>query len=110
MSQNTNPELTAYLNQILDTISPDELIQPQLRDQMLAEMQQQFELFLNEKLVDAMDSVSQTDYLALLQSNPEPEAVEIFLQARVPAFESVVSEAAVEFANLYVDEANKEIK
>jgi hypothetical protein len=108
MSQNTNPELTAYLNKILDTISPDEQIMPPLREKMLEEMEEQFQIFLNDRLVNAMDEESQVDYLGLLQSNPAATAVEEFLQSRVPAFVSVVSDAAAEFANLYVDESNKD--
>lgn len=106
--QNTNPELYNFFNLILEKISPTQEIMPPLKEKMLLEMEEQFNLFINEKFLENMNEEKQEEYLSILQSNPNPETVDNFLNENLPNISQIMKEAATDFANIYIDAANEE--
>jgi hypothetical protein len=81
---------------------PDDL-DPQVRQELAAELTSRAVDFMNRRLVDAMDENALNDFQALLDTDPtDPAVVQDFITAHVADRDKVIAKALIEFRSIYL--------
>lgn len=101
--QAKNPELYKFFDSILTEVFGQENVDEKLREQMFPEMEEQFQIFINEKYLENMSPEAGQKYLQLLQSQPNLHEVQEFLENNIENLQTVIQNAAADFANMYLE-------
>jgi hypothetical protein len=94
-----------YINQLMQMQGVTENVDPEVRAELFADLQQRAVDFMNRRLLDAMDDTTVDEFQKLLDSNPtDPAVVQKFIEERVPNRDQVATDALIEFRNLFLGE------
>ena len=75
------------------------------KEELLGQMAQVVQDRITDRLIEAMSAEQRTAFERMLDTNPDPAAVDGFLKEAVPGFEQIAQEEAMKFKQEITNEA-----
>jgi hypothetical protein len=75
------------------------------KEELLGQMAQVVQDRITDRLIEAMSAEQRTSFEQLLNTNPDPAAVDSFLRQAVPEYETIAQEEASKFKQELTNEA-----
>jgi hypothetical protein len=92
-----------YVNQLLKDQGVPENLDPEVRQQLIAELNGRISDFINRRLVDSMSDEALPPFEAMLDQQPvDQQQVQQYINEHVPNMNDVVTKALLEFRTIYL--------